>query len=278
MIIEFIAVPGSGKSHFAEKLFDHLKNEMSNIGISIFNRDDINERKRMNLLAVSDNRLLIRLCILSNMVKVIDFHTLGYIINILLAPSHSFKVKRKRVMYLLDILLNYRIIDDIKKECDNKCVFILDEGLLHISSMCMKKCSSSKLKRFFKILKRKRWGKIKQLFVFIDCNTDILFDRLTERTEGWPGNWKRLESDSKHDELEKSHLKYIVKKKFVVKRKKKKRKKQHYIIDNSVYFQNYELFYSKIIKRIRSLGGNQLGINKEDTKALIDNLRSSIKS
>lgn len=243
MIIEFVAVPGSGKSHFADKLFNHLKNEMTPLGYTIFNRGDIDNIKRNKIVSISKNRIFTRLYLLFNIAKVIDIRVFGHIINLFFTPGHSFLVKRKRVMYLIDILLNYKIIDNINKEHNNNCIFILDEGLLHISSMCMRECNKKNLDKFFKAFKRKLI--IKQIFVFIDCKTENLFDRLTNRPSGWPMNWKNLDSNSKLFELEKSYKKYSTKKDFVV-----DGEKQNYIIDNSIYFENYALFYESIMNKL----------------------------
>ena len=248
MIIEFIAVPGSGKTYLSDKLYTYLKKEMSNKGIVLFNRADINEIKREK--ASTQRKNITRVNIILNYIKVIDIYLLRCIINLFLSPNYSYKVKFQLTMYLLDIFLNYKIIDDLKKEYKNKCVFILDEGVLHASSICMKECTPENIKIFFKRLKGTKWIKNKQLFVFIDCDTDIIYNRLTKRPDGWPNNWKDLSDKKKEIELKNSYLKFEAKKEYIF---KKKKKRNYFVINNNEYFNNDPLFYKKIIKKINKL-------------------------
>ncbi|AUP77261.1 hypothetical protein [Flavivirga eckloniae] len=260
MIIEFIAAPGSGKTYFSNKLYAHLEEAIRGTGVKLFNRADINEIKREKLSTNSKHKT--RFKILFSYIKVMDFYLLRSIINLFLFSKYSFKVKSNLSLYLLDIFQNYKIIDGIEKEHNNKCIFILDEGFLHASSICMDECTIENLKNFFKKIKNTKWKNNKQLYVFIDCNTTELYTRLTERDEGWPPNWKHLNPKEKRKVLKKSYSRFKTKRNFI---SKKKKKKKYYLIDNSEYFSNDELFFEEILKKI----------NKLD-KELIDNSKTNM--
>lgn len=251
MVIEFIAVPGSGKTYLSDKLYTHLKKEMSSKGIRLYNRLDINEIKKETLS--NKNKNIARLNILFNYIKIINIHLFKYIIILFLSSSYSFKTKCNLSMYLLDVFFNYKIIANIKREYKNKCIFILDEGLLHASSICMTECNITNLKRFFEKLKSTKWNMNKQLYVFIDCHIDIIYNRLSERAEGWPVNWADLTSQKKQHELKKSYLKYKNKKDYIFKNEKKEK---YYLIDNSKLFDNYQLFYNEINEKIKQINEN----------------------
>lgn len=245
MIIEFIAVPGSGKTFFSEKLYNYLKERISEKSLKLFNRNDINSIKRDKIFAKNKN--IARLKIALAYIKTIDFNVLRFIIVLFVNPNYSFKVKSQLAMYLLDVFLNYRIIDDLKQKYNNKCVFILDEGLLHASSICMRECNVTNLENFFNKLKRKINYSDDELYIFIDCNKDIIYKRLSKRAEGWPPNWKSLTKAKKHQEINKSYLKFKAKKDFVLKNKKEK---NYYLLDNSNYFDDYHLFFETVKQKI----------------------------
>lgn len=247
MIIEFIAVPGSGKTFFSDKLYTYLKKESKSADVKLFNRHDINLIK--NTKKSTTNKNLIRLNIIKQYLKVIDFYLLKSLWRLFVSNPYPFKTKTNLAMYLIDIFSNYKIINDLKKTYNNKCLFVLDESLLHASSIGMDECNAENLDLFYKNLKSTKWNINKSLFIFIDCDIDTVYSRLSERTEDWPVNWRGLSSEEKREELDKSYRKFKAKKDYI----SQQQQENYYIIDNSTYFEDYELCCSEILEKIDKL-------------------------
>lgn len=239
MIIEFIGIPGSGKTHISHYLNSYLKNS-SKCNAVVFGYQDVFERVRKNGK-------------LGLLIKTIPFFLNPYFILFLLkilTRKSSFLLRKSMIKRFLVRLIVYKKIKKLKKK-NNHSVFILDEGFLHFSIAFFRQNNeipySLEIKKFLatldKIINYKTQEKI---FVFVDSNTERNFKRLEERQQGWPGQIDKWSKNQKEEYLKQTADIYDA-----IKNNRRFADNSIYI-DNSSYIRNYSTYFNLIIEKVRS--------------------------
>lgn len=173
MILEFIGVPGSGKSHISNDLAKELKKRNFNV---LTNEKLIQIYKKRNLII---NIMNILPCLFK-----VDF----YLIVILIMKDKR-PLKSKYILFKLLIrrILVYQIINKDNRR-DN--IYLLDEGLLHFGVALFrnrKKINERDIIKYINNIQNiKKYKRNEYLYVFIEGDIETNFNRIESRESNWP--------------------------------------------------------------------------------------------
>lgn len=202
MIIEFSAIPGSGKSYIAQHLEELLKNSLSDSGVKVFTIRDIQSHKKQQTHPLLPGKLFTLYRILT-LIKPSTFQQLLH----LLFLTKDFRTNILYMKFFVRILMNYRMLRDIQKKETNPSVFILDEGILHSSVLFLNKENTvARLNQFLERIGSLTYLEYKnqaKLHVFVDSDSETNYQRINARKAGWPYTFSRLDEVRKKDELSK---------------------------------------------------------------------------
>lgn len=242
MIIEFIGIPGSGKTHISHMLCNYLESQIEDL--KVFHNDDILKEIKI------DGRIR-HLIILFPFIFNIYFLSLIY--KILTRKNSSIASKKKLIRIFLQRILIYSKIN--KKVRNNNYLYVLDEGLLHFSIAFFRQNKElpegKNLKSYLYIIKKIiNYNTKDKIYIFVDSDIEENYKRIENRKSGWPGTTAHL-TDIRKKEYLKDSYKY-----YSSLRDNKDFYSKSIIIDNSVLSNDYSQYFNSIIKKIRE---NQLG-------------------
>ncbi|AST93631.1 hypothetical protein BC6307_21370 [Sutcliffiella cohnii] len=242
MVIEFLGVPGAGKTYLTNSLIDYLKKEINSSRFILITRKDIENKKRVNY----KSKCLKHISFFIILIRIMDINILTLLFKIL-STKDSIFVKKRNLIYFIYTLLNYNIINQIKKEnSDKNCVFILDEGLAHISSIFFsEKDGVGDIMSYFKrinSIKGIKYRDHKKLYIFVDGTVEKNFERMSKRKQGFPMSWKKLDEVEKTNLLKEYVLKYELKKNYIT----NIANEDNVVIDNTNFLTNYDSYFLKV--------------------------------
>ena len=181
MIIEFIGIPGSGKTFISKQLEKYLKDNLSN-KVKIFNSHDLvikvkNDGKINNIIK------LIPLLLNLSFLKLFK--------NIILRQGNISSNLYLFKIFLIRLLM-YKKINEISKN-NKEFIFILEEGWAHFSIALLRKkienMNTSILDQYFKYLNDVvKYFIEDNYYIFIDSCTSENYIRIENRSKGWPGS------------------------------------------------------------------------------------------
>lgn len=235
MIIEITAIPGSGKTYLSNMLVNYLRENLDNEAYNMITRDQILELRK----PYQKNILY----------KTIEF--LPYLgkdsINILLELAKKKKIRPLR--YAINILINFSTINTIQKNDRRKCIFILDESILHLSTSFFKDTSDfKKAKMYFEkinSINNINFNEKNIIKVFIDSSVKENIERINQRKQGWPISMRHTSSFEKEAALNRFLSRYNILKEYAA-----QNFDNNIIINNNVFQDNYDNYFSKIKENI----------------------------
>ena len=236
MIVEFVGVPGSGKTYISQAFCDYINSYNRNL--YVFHRYDI--EKKIHKDGKVKNVILL-------FPYIFNIYFLLMIINIVSRRSTMVARINLLKIFLLRVL-TYQKIKDMNKH-NKKNIYILDEGFLHFSIAFFRQNKelpeSSKLKNYMNILdKIISYKDINKIFVFIESDIKKNYRRIEKRESGWPGGTKLLCDEEKMEYLEENYKGYSVI------RDNKNLGVRSIIIDNSSQLTDYSCYFDEIIEKL----------------------------
>lgn len=236
LIIEFIGIPGSGKSYIAKKLNNYLNKLLPEHNVLSYH-DIYNEIKRdgkKNILKVL------------NLMKNKSFNMM--LISILNRKSSINSRKNMVKRFVFRILVYQKIKEIMDKKSDT--VLVLDEGFLHFSIAYFRqnaeKPNNEKLSFYLcELDKIIGYLSIPKVFIFVDNNVKESFNRIEKREQGWPGFIGELDEDKKNRYLEGNYECYLELRNSVSIQTKK------LFIDNTSFREDYPYAFSELIEYIK---------------------------
>ncbi|HHY82925.1 MAG TPA: hypothetical protein GX505_09655 [Clostridiales bacterium] len=189
IIIEFIAVSGSGKTYISELLVKFLAQEPLLNNTIIYSASDL-----WKAMGLTRSKILNKgIRIIERIRCLFSMPVLKLLISILFSGIGFMKSIRK-IIYYLGIINLYRIMRRIKKlnrHC--KPIFILDEGIFHASEIFISSASDKipydflhKYEKTINSIKYIQYQDFVKIFIFVESATEVNFERLDKRSEGWP--------------------------------------------------------------------------------------------
>ncbi|WP_271400417.1 hypothetical protein [Salinicoccus roseus] len=244
MIIEFSAIPGAGKTYLSELLCSYLKTELSEYNFVFITRKDLQEMRKEKF----KNKIIRRIYILYN---ILDYRIISLIFT-LLRGNGSFENKINKIIFFVNNVLNYKFLTQLYKQGNSNHVFLLDEGLLHASEVFIdinnqlpENMDVSKYFDRITSLKSINYSQTEKMYIFIDSNIKENFNRISKREQGWPDTFKNLSESNKLEELDRFKQRYTYIKEFIDEGPEK-----NLVIDNSIFQDNYNIYFDEIKKYI----------------------------
>ncbi|HHT66594.1 MAG: hypothetical protein ACOX25_02665 [Caldicoprobacterales bacterium] len=204
MILEFIAVTGSGKTYLCNLLSTYLKEAFILEKILIYTADDLWKEMDKTKSAVINKFIRV----FRRIHCVFSLPVMKLLLNILLS-SGRWSEKKQKIIYYLSIINIYRIIRRmVNRNKSGDIAFILDEGIFHASEIFMDHSAANQpcelLSAYEKAVNRIQYIKyndFKRIYIFVDSTICDNFGRLNNRPEGWPALMKNLSSEEKTQAL-----------------------------------------------------------------------------
>ncbi|MEN1762037.1 hypothetical protein [Anoxynatronum sibiricum] len=247
MNIEFAAIPGSGKTYLMNELYKYLKNNLNEKEYSIFTYKDIDDIKSTE----NKHKRFRRIHLIKNFIMLLDIHIIK-LIYMYAKKKEPIKIKLKSISYIMHMLWNQKIVNQIENNSRKKNIFILDENLFHLSNFYLEKDQDEKISgKYFYLLekaKKIRYEKNSNLYVLIDSDRMENYHRMNKRNQGWPSIWKNLSNEDKKNVLVESQERYETLKRYV-----NDSGIIYTTINNEVFREKYEDEFEKIIKKMEMI-------------------------
>jgi len=230
MIIEFVGIPGSGKTYISNKLNHYLKGNFPNQKV-VHNKDLFHKIKKNGKLKAIKN--LIPILFKLSFYKML-FH--------ILIGKASYKQKKQLIIIFLIRLLMYK---EIEKKQSQDYIFVLDEGFSHFSISYFRQQkiipNQGDFNQFFaKIDILLNYHSFYKYYIFIDSHVDKNYQRIEKRSKGWPQGTKEFSYDNKIKYLNKNLEVYQAVKTFIT------RKEKNLIIDNTTFIRTYDGYFNEV--------------------------------
>lgn len=234
MIIEFIGIPGSGKTHISYLLYDYLNEKEYEV-------------QHCNHLSREDkSRRMSKLLMLLPYTFNIYFLLMIYKI---LTNKSSISGKKILLFIFLQRILVYRKIFDKKK--GKQKIYILDEGFLHFAIAFHRQNKETSEERnlntYLELLSKIiPYDKIEKTFVFVECDIDESYKRIESRKYGWPGKVGNGTNKEKNKYLEDNYRNYslIKNNKSII--------TQSVFIDNCASLIDSSLYFNEVFVEIEN--------------------------
>ncbi|SFQ51641.1 hypothetical protein SAMN05421670_2409 [Psychrobacillus psychrotolerans] len=204
MIIEFVGIPGSGKTYISRKFQEYINSDLN-----IESKYEIQNSR--DIVKSSDrNKVLNKILVIN---KILNINSMNFIFKIL-GSNRPFFEKILSIYYFANKIREYQLINDsLKTNSTHKKVVLIDEGLLHITSnIFFEELRFEDIDLFFKKIYKKNYFNHKKLFVFIDSNDSLV--RLTSRPDGFPKMWTKLNEGEIKDRIAIMSKKHLIKKEY----------------------------------------------------------------
>ena len=251
MLIEFVAIPGSGKSHISIELKKYLQINLHSRDYDIYLGNDllnINTRSNHPFFSKVERKLKLnfqRFCLL------FDFNVLKLLIRILLSKRSIFE-KKKVIFFVMDKLRTYRKISYIQSIRSGKSIFIIDEGWLHYSDTILNdKIDEIKLFTYFDLINRIKFFDYESLnkrYLFINSSIIKNIERMKKRHKGYPQLWKKLNEKEITLIMQEQLYNNKQKENYINRTRHEK-----YTIENNFDEKKYLTVFGRILKDIKGL-------------------------